>query len=314
MRAYPPGIARVLVVGEALVDVLRRPDGEERRAAGGGPSNVALGLGRLRVPTELLTHVAPDDDGILVLHRLIDAGVALIPGSLAALRTPTSIATISERGYPHYAFDVTWSLPRSTEFLALPELVHVGSYAAFMAPGCVEVLAVAERARRQGVTVTFDPNIRPALLGSHAEVLARFELLAGLATVVKLSDEDAHWLYPGLSSAAVVAHLLRLGATLATLTLGGDGSILATAAGSATTAATAATVVDTVGAGDSYMAALIHCLLHADLTKSGELEWIGRWASAAAALTVARPGADPPWLAELDGSLLRARAAQAPAG
>ena len=314
MRAYPPADVRVLVVGEALVDVLRHPHGEERRVAGGGPSNVALGLGRLRVPTELLTHVAPDDDGILVLHQLIDAGVAVIPGSLAATRTPTAIATIGDHGQPQYAFDVTWALPRSTEFLSLPDLVHVGSYGAFVAPGCDEVLLVVERARKQGATVTFDPNIRPALLGSHAEVLARFELLAGLATVVKLSDEDARWLYPRLTSAAVVAHLLTLGATLVAFTLGPDGSVLATLAGSVPLTATPANVVDTIGAGDSYMAALIQCLLHADLTRSGELEWIGRRASAAAAITVGRFGADPPWLAELDGSLLRTQAVEAPGG
>lgn len=305
MRASPPETPRVLVVGEALVDVIIDIDGVERRIAGGGPSNVALGLGRLRVPTELLTHLAPDDDGMLVLHRLIDAGVAFIPGSLTAERTPTAIATIGEHGQPHYTFDVAWSLPRSTQFLPLPELLHIGSYSAFLAPGGDEVLALAKRARHEGITVTFDPNIRPDLLGSRAAVLARFERIAGIATVVKLSDDDARWLYPALASAEVTAHLLELGVSLVAMTLGGEGSALATASHSARVVAPSVAVVDSVGAGDSYMAALIHCILESG--QDADLGWVGRRASAAAAITIGRPGADPPWFAELGGELIRLR-------
>jgi fructokinase len=297
---------RALVVGEALVDVLRQPGEEERRDAGGGPSNVALGLGRLRVATDLLTHIAPDDDGMIVLYSLIDAGVSLIPGSFSAPRTPTAVATLDSRGHPTYTFDITWSLPSSVDFIRIPELLHVGSYAAFVGPGADRVRDLAARAHREGALVSFDPNIRPALLGGQPEVLERFEELASLSTLVKLSDEDARWLYPRLDAEEVIERVAGLGARLVALTRGGDGSTLAAHGDLVTLPVQRVRVVDTVGAGDSYMAALIQCLLHvaADGPTAADLEWIGRRSAAAAAVTVGRRGCDPPWLAELDGRLV----------
>jgi fructokinase len=153
--------------------------------------------------------------------------------------------------------------------------------------------------------VTYDPNIRPALLGSHAEALQLFEDLVPLTDVVKLSDEDALWLYPGKQLEDTAARILELGADLAVVTTGSQGSLLRTASTQLSVPSVPTDVADTIGAGDSYMAALILGLL----TRGGAglapsvLEIIGRTASVAAAITVSRPGANPPTLEELEAEL-----------
>jgi fructokinase len=301
-----PDSPRVLVVGEAVVDVLNQPGVDQKRLGGGGPSNVALGLGRLRVPTDLLTHIAPDDDGMILLYRLIDAGVSLVPGSFSALRTPTAEATVDDSGQPIYRFDITWSLP-AVDFIRIPDLLHVGSYSAFMEPGADRIRDLALRARQEGAMVSFDPNIRPALLEDHANALARFEEIASVSTLVKLSDEDARWLYPTLEVSDVIDRLTEFGVKLMAVTLGANGSVIATPSIAMNIPIARGKVTDAIGAGDSYMAALIQCVFHADLDHPvpDEIEWIGHRCAAAAAITVSRPGADPPWLSELTGWLVR---------
>jgi fructokinase len=291
---------RVLVVGEALVDVVRQTDQGEVRIPGGGPANVARGLGRLGVPTRLLTHIAQDDDGIAVLNELLGSGVNLVPGSSSAAKTPVAEATIDTSGRANYRFDVSWALP-AVDDVHIPEALHVGSYGAFLAPGADQVLDLAIRAHRKGAIVSLDPNIRPQLIGERADVVARFEELAALASIVKLSDEDAEWLYPDCEAVDVIRRLKHLGARLVALTLGARGSIVAAQSERVEIAILPGPVADTVGAGDSYMAALIAFSSQVDLYRIRpiELEEIGRRAAEAAAITVGRRGADPPWSAEL---------------
>ena len=150
--------------------------------------------------------------------------------------------------------------------------------------------------------ITYDPNIRPALLGSHAEAKATFEELVPLTDVVKLSDEDAHWLYPQKSLDETAAHILGLGTGLTVITKGAEGSQFTTTAANISIPAVKSKVADTIGAGDSYMSALILGFL----TRGTEgfapavLEQLGHTAAAAAAITVQRPGANPPTLEELN--------------
>jgi fructokinase len=294
---------RALVVGEALVDVVRQAgQGDELRIPGGGPANVARGLGRLGVPTRLLTHIAADEDGMAVLYELLGSGVNLVPGSFSAARTPIAEATIDTSGRATYRFDVSWALP-PVDDVHIPEVLHIGSYGAFVAPGSDQVLELAARANQKGAIVSFDPNIRPQLLGERAGVLARFEELAGRASIVKLSDEDAEWLYPSRDAGDVINRLGHLGVRLAALTRGPAGSIVSAGSERVEIAALPGLVVDTVGAGDSYMSALIAFTSDVDLdcVAPVELDEIARKAAKAAAITVGRRGADPPWTAELRG-------------
>ena len=295
----------VVVVGEALIDVVTSPEGTTEYP-GGSPANVAYGLGRLGINTGLLTAIGEDERGAAIERHLHSAGVTLLPGSYSLGRTASATATLAPDGSASYAFDISWALePLAPTYL--PKVLHTGSIATFLAPGADAVKALLQQCRHECM-ITYDPNIRPALLGSHAEAISVFEALVHLTDVVKLSDEDAQWLYPRKDLADTAAHLLGLGAGLAVITKGSQGSLLATAATQLNIPSVKSGVADTIGAGDSYMAALILGLLTrgTDGLAPAVLEQLGRTASMAAAITVRRPGANPPTLQELRTHLLPA--------
>lgn len=292
----------VVVIGEALVDVVASNNGPIEHP-GGSPMNVAYGLGRLGVSTALLTSLGADARGEAIEAHLRSAGVELLPGSKSAARTASATATLAADGSATYDFDISWELAAAAP-AHLPKVLHTGSIATFLAPGATAVRALLEQSHRECL-VTYDPNIRPALLGSQAEAVRIFEDLVPLTDVVKLSDEDAAWLYPGVRLEDAAEQILRLGAGLAVVTLGGEGSLLATPATQLYIPAIRSTVADTIGAGDSYMAALICGLLSRRTEGLGEdvLATIGHMASKAAAITVRRPGANPPTAVELAADL-----------
>lgn len=185
----------VIVIGEALVDVVTSPEGTVEHP-GGSPANVAYGLGRLGVRAALLTSIGDDDRGAAIQAHLTRAGVALLPGSTSQGRTASATAILADDGSATYDFDIRWELPQVAPAF-LPKVLHTGSIATFLAPGAAAVRTLLEQSHRECV-VTYDPNIRPALLGSQAEARTIFEDLVPLTDVVKLSDEDARWLYPRL--------------------------------------------------------------------------------------------------------------------
>ncbi|MDQ0851715.1 fructokinase [Arthrobacter sp. B3I9] len=299
----------VMVVGEALMDVVTTSHGRVEHP-GGSPANVAYGLGRLGVTTGLLTAIAPDARGISIENHLRSAGVRLLPGSKSLTRTASATATLEPDGSARYDFDISWHLvPTAPAYF--PKILHTGSIATFLSPGAGAVKSLLEQAHKHCM-ITYDPNIRPALLGSHAEAKATFEELVPLTDVVKLSNEDAHWLYPQKSLDETAAHILGLGTKLTVMTKGADGSHFTTPAANISIPAVKSKVADTIGAGDSYMSALILGFL----TQGTEgfapavLEQLGHTAAAAAAITVQRPGANPPNLQELDLAIEAHSAAQ----
>jgi fructokinase len=288
----------VVVIGEALIDIVNGPEGSNSYP-GGSPANVAYGLGRLGVRTGLLTAIGDDEHGTAITNHLHSAGVRLLPGSTSLERTATATATLAADGSASYEFDIAWQLAPAAPAM-IPKILHTGSIATFLAPGAGTVRTLLEQCH-QSCLVTYDPNIRPALLGSHTEATTIFEDLLPLTDVVKLSDEDAHWLYPGWSPDDVAARLLQHGARLAVITKGADGALLATPGARFSIPSVKTEVADTIGAGDSYMAALIFGLLTRGEEAFGPiaLENIGQTASMAAAITVSRPGANPPTSKEL---------------
>jgi fructokinase len=288
----------VVVIGEALIDIVNGPEGSISYP-GGSPANVAYGLGRLGVRTGLLTAIGDDKHGTAITNHLHSAGVRLLPGSTSLERTATATATLAADGSASYEFDIAWQLAPAAPAM-IPKILHTGSIATFLAPGAGTVRTLLEQCH-QSCLVTYDPNIRPALLGSHTEATTIFEDLLPLTDVVKLSDEDAHWLYPGWSPDDVAARLLQHGARLAVITKGADGALLATPGARFSIPSVKTEVADTIGAGDSYMAALIFGLLTRGEEAFGPiaLENIGQTASMAAAITVSRPGANPPTSKEL---------------
>jgi fructokinase len=288
----------VLVIGESLTDVLR-VDGRESRHPGGSPMNVAYGLGRLGVPTRLLTHMGRDSDADEIISRLHTADVDVVEGSQTDGRTGTAVATIDSEGVANYSFEVDWQL-RDLTGLRVPRWIHVGSIATFLAPGA-DTLELFLTTRLGQSRMSYDPNIRPQFLPDHSAAVSRFERFARMADVVKLSDDDASWLYPDLDVDVVLDRILSLGSELAVMTTGSEGALLTTSKDVVTVHPPRVDVVDTVGAGDSFMAALLAQLVtRASLNfDAAELETIGRTACAAAAMTCTRAGSQPPSRVEL---------------
>lgn len=285
----------VLVVGETIIDIVER-DGTRTEHVGGSPANVALTLGRLGHRVRLVTDIAADDRGQRARAHLAESHVVVI--SRNAERTPTALARIQADGSAEYTFDIAWD-PVTPE-VGETAHVHVGSIAAFLAPGADKVRELLST-RSDGVLSSFDPNIRPSILGSHHEILQQFEALASVSDVVKVSDEDALWLYPSETPAWVIARLHELGVRLAIVTRGGDGLLLASKQASIDVPALRVTVADTIGSGDSAMGAIIDGVRREGLgdLRAPTLRRIGDWAATVAGVTTSRAGANPPWLREL---------------
>jgi fructokinase len=298
----------VLVVGEALVDIVLRGDEPPAEHPGGSPANVALGLGRLGRRVSLLSRIGDDDRGRRVGAHLARSGVTLAPGTLTEGRTSTATARLDASGAATYDFDIDWHLPQGA--VATPaRALHTGSIAAVLAPGGDAVLELVRRARGT-CTVSYDPNARPALMGDPARTRARVEQFVAAADVVKVSDEDVDWLAPGADPLDVARDWLALGPAVVVVTRGGAGAAGVCAGGLVEVPAPSVEVVDTVGAGDAFMAGLLDALAAADLLgverrdalhgiTPARLEAAARRATRVAALTCARPGADPPTRAEL---------------
>lgn len=302
MSASGPDIGSALVIGEALMDV-RRSGTAQSEVPGGSPANVALGLARLGHEVRFLTSLGPDDRGSTIARHLRRSGVQVLQESFAAERTSIAIADIDASGAAAYSFDLAWALPST---VALPEVeaIHIGSIASFLRPGA-DVTRHYFRSS-SAIHKTFDPNVRPKLLGSQTEGRAIFEEIAAQATLVKLSDEDAAWLYPGRDVAEVARRVLELGSPVVAVTLGAMGALLRSRDQVVRVAAPVVPVVDTIGAGDTFMVALIDRLLgSADCAEPTWLHSAGHHAVEAAAITVGRAGADLPSRSELDDTLAR---------
>ena len=302
----------IVVGGEALVDLVDE-DGLLSPVPGGGPFNTAIALGRLEIPVAFLGTLSRDEYGGLLARRLREAGVDTSLVRWSDAPTPLAVVHRHEDGGNSYTFDLTGTsladLPPEA-VPALPERVraiHVGTLALAVDPpaAAYEALLDREAGRR---TIVLDPNVRPAVFGDQVAYRARFERLARLADIVKLSDDDAAWIYPELELTDVLEHILGLGPRLVAITMGTLGAAAASREGYARVPAVPVTVVDTVGAGDSFGAALLAALVERDALEPGAtrslddslLEEAVEYAVTASAITCTRTGAVPPSRGELD--------------
>lgn len=304
----------VTVVGEALIDIVVPSAGEPVEHVGGSPANVAVGLARLGHGTRLATHIGTDDRGRRIAALLDAEGVELVAGSTSADRTPTALARLGADGAATYDFDLDWQLDAAAVSAGPVGHLHTGSIAATLLPGADGVLALAQSTRERA-TISYDPNARPSLMGSPDAARPVIERLIRLADVVKASDEDVRWLYPGRPLIQVLADWASLGPSVCAVTQGGQEAVVL-AAGEVQHFPTLPTsVVDTVGAGDSFMAGLISGLIDEGLlgdTRARERLRFAGWpqlnsaisrALACAAITVSRAGANPPTRADLQVQL-----------
>ncbi|MFL6071956.1 MAG: carbohydrate kinase family protein [Mycobacteriales bacterium] len=311
----------ITVCGEALIDLVSTPGGRPPTYVahpGGSAANVAVAAARLGADTSLLARVSNDAFGRMVREHVVGNGVSGRDLVGAAEPTTLAVATLDEAGRARYDFysngtaDWQWSAAElPNPFAADVTAFHTGSLATVMGPGAVAVAALVEREHERGaVTLSYDPNIRPALVGDRDTALANVQALLRCFHVVKVSDEDLAWLLPGEKPLDVARRWREYGPAVVVVTLGERGAIAVGPSG-AEVAVTPrpVTVVDTVGAGDAFTAGLLTGLASAGLLDGGPaalatlddatLRQVLDRAALVATLTCTRPGADPPTAAEL---------------
>ena len=303
---------RALVIGEALIDIVERDGRVTGEHVGGSPLNVAVGLARLGRGVDFLTHIGTDARGRRIVEHVEQAGVQLVTGSTSAERTPTAHAILDETGSARYVFDLDWELTGTPEVVP-PLVTHTGSIATVLEPGCRATAALLDT-YHPSATVTFDPNVRAALIEDADTARGRIDRLIERCDVVKASDEDMRWIDPDRSPEQIAATWLTLGPSLVAVTMGERGAFALCSAGAVRVPAFKVEVVDTVGAGDAFMAGLIDALWTLDLLGAERrsalaridteaLTEVVRTAAMSSALTVARAGADLPDRTARDAAL-----------
>jgi fructokinase len=305
----------ILVAGEALLDLVV-VDGAVLPSPGGGPYNTARALGRLGASVGFLGRLSRDHFGNMLSEVLAESGVSLDYTSQGPEPSALAIAHRSEDGEADYSFylgGTTFGYASFAEPGADVRALCVGSLALALEPpaSALEALVESERDNR---LVFIDPNVRPEAMSDHDGYRARFDRCCRAAHIVKLSASDASWLLPEIGHEEVATRLLDLGAELVVVTLGAEGAIARTQGAAVRVTAQRVDVVDTIGAGDAFGAGLLVALEQREALVGGnlaglaasDLEHVLRFASAVAALTCARPGAETPTRSEVSDLLDRA--------
>ena len=309
----PPAVT---VVGEALVDLVPGVASRSYLAQpGGSPYNVAIALARLQVPTALLARLGDDAMGRLLRDHAAVEGVDLAAAPHAAEPAALAVVSLDAAGDAHYDFylDGTAALRwRDGELEGVPagtSALHFGSLASWLPDGDARIRATAARLRETGeVLVSYDPNIRPGLIGPREAACATVERAVATAHLVKASADEIGWLYPDVPVDQVASRWLALGPAVVVVTRAGEGASAFRAGGTRIDRpARPVAVADTVGAGDSYMAGLLAALarsdrLGPDAVASMDDDAVAEvmdFAARVAAVTCSRPGADPPRLSEV---------------
>ncbi|MCX7645921.1 MAG: carbohydrate kinase [Rhodobacteraceae bacterium] len=306
----------ILSCGEALIDMLPRTStgGEACFApyAGGAVMNTAIALGRLGVPSGFLSGISTDLFGEVLIAALTASGV----DTSLAIRSgrPTTLAFVKlVNGQASYAFYDENTAGRMIGPADLPDLpaavsaLFFGGISLVVEPGGATYEALMTREAGSGRVMMIDPNIRPSFIADETAYRGRIARMTAMADIVKLSDEDLRWLEGPGEIPALAGKVLARGPKAVFVTEGAAGAHAFTATRSAFVPARKVTVADTVGAGDTFNAGVL-AALHAagrltreavaDLPEAALVDALSLGVRAAA-VTVSRPGANPPWAHEL---------------
>ena len=300
----------IVVCGEALIDMISNGDGTHQAAPGGGPFNTARALARLEVPTAFLGRLSNDVFGRQLADLLVADGASLELASVGAEATTIAIADVDTEGNAEYQFLVHGtSAPNLTrdmvpdQFGSEVDALHFGGLGLVLEPmaSTLGELIRREHGRR---LVMLDPNIRIGLVPDD-EYRERVHTAVSHSTIVKASEGDLAWLYPGLAYEQAADRILGEGASLVVVTLGAKGAFGAHRQSRTRVIAPHVEVVDTIGAGDAFGAGLLawlhdHDAISADPSLGpDELNAALDYACLAGALTCSRVGAEPPWQREM---------------
>jgi fructokinase len=312
----------LLSCGDALIDFLpvRSVDGRDAAVpvAGGSCLNIAVGMARLGAPTGFVGGISTDLFGRMIADHASASQVDLRYATRSEHQTTLAfVRTVG--GEPQYAFYDEATASRNWIYRrgAIPfdeiEAIHVGSTTLADENGAVQALAMVEDASGS-VTISFDPNCRPNLVKHRDRYVDRMNAFAAIAGIVRMSDVDFEFLYGGTDYAGRAKSILEAGASLVVVTRGIKGAqAWHRQAGTVELQAPTVDVVDTIGAGDSFQAALLFALraigrigtLALTRTNSEELTRVLSFASSCAAFTCGRAGADPPRQSDVGPALSR---------
>lgn len=300
----------IVVCGEALIDVIHNGDGTERAVPGGGPFNTARALARLGVPTSFLGHLSDDPFGRQLAELLKSDGANLDLATFGPERTTMAMADVDSEGLAEYQFVVQGTSAPQLTLSMLPDrlspevnALHLGTLGMVLEPMASTLVELIHRERAARV-VMLDPNVRAGLIPDDV-YRKRLHDAVSRSTIVKASEDDLRWMFPGVGYRDAAERLLAGGARLVVVTLGSAGSFGAHRDLRLSVEAVPVDLVDTIGAGDAFGAALLAWLhdnghLEQDLTlKSDQLLAALHYACAAAAITCSRAGTEPPWKHEM---------------
>ncbi|MGW7539838.1 carbohydrate kinase family protein [Streptomyces sp. NPDC054770] len=301
----------VTVIGEALIDLVQLDaPGDYRARPGGSPFNVAVGLARLGHRCALMARLADNAFGRILRAHATAEGIDLTYAPAATEPTTLAVVSMDAEGQASYDFylegtaDWQWTQVEAAHVPPETAVLHFGSVASWTPPAGDHIHATVQRLRASGTAlISYDPNVRPVLLGDPERGRRAVERSVGVAHIVKASREDVEWLYPDTPVERVAARWLELGALLVVITDGPDGAhAFHTSAESVSRPGRKAAVVDTVGAGDAFTSGLLGALLRRGLHTPETVATATAAVLAAAvddavlvsALTCERLGADPP--------------------
>lgn len=290
----------IVVVGEALVDIVTDSAGQVTRTPGGSPLNVAIGLGRLKTETLLITQLGNDQNAELILKHLRKSDVSVMAAPARSGHTSTASVSLDEAGEASYSFNIAWDLPEQD--LPRCDAVHIGSLGTLLTPGRHAVLELVDEATAHKHMLSYDINLRAAHVSNPDATWRDVVSVASRCSLVRLSEADSELMRPGVSPDEVCRELLRGTRTkVVVLTRGAAG---ATAFGDdfeVSAEPREVNVADTIGAGDAFTAGLLAMLDESRLLGHKKLPtdpqtWEALLAGAVeiASITCERRGANPP--------------------
>ena len=301
----------IVVCGEALIDKVDNGDGTERAAPGGGPFNTARALARLGVPTAYLGHLSEDAHGRELAGLLTADGASPALATSGPEPTTVAVAEVDDAAVADYRFFIQGTAAPNLTLDMVPagfgpdvRALHVGTLGLVLEP-MASTLAQLVRREFGRRLVMVDPNIRPAL-ASDPRFRDRLEAVISRSTIVKASEADLAWLYPGLEHVAACDRITAQRVRLAIAMLGAEGAYGSTVRARVRVRAPLVRVVATIGAGDAFGAGVLAWLHNRDALRPDlrldveQLESLLAFACSVASLTCARAGAEPPWRSEFD--------------
>jgi len=297
----------IWVCGEVLIDLIPGADGVRVGHVGGGPANTAKALARMGHDVQFIDGISTDEDGQAARKNLLDDDVKLDLALTSDKPTCLAIVSLDANGGASYEFKIAGTatfdfslgwLPDPSRYK--PNVLHIGTLVTAIQP-CADVLYDWALQVAEFAPIIFDPNIRPAVLSDRDAYVALVEKWVAISSVIKVSDDDLVWLYPGQELADIASRWVRDGVALVVVTHGAQGLVGYTAEGATKVDGVKIDVADTVGAGDTVGAIIVEAMVEKGImTLIGEeLEATLRRAAIAAGITCSRKGAQPPYKHEL---------------